>query len=260
MVKRHTVFFLFICALSAVAFSQAVVPASTPVSAHLPSLHTAEVYGGFQWESFDFSNFLGLPGTVAPRQSFFGFHTSSNFTFYRWLGAEGDFSRDSKSYKNFAVAGDKLGLSSLTIMGGPRISYNIGHLSQYAHVLLGLYRLNTTYTDPTAGTGSSAANAFGFAIGGGTTFRLSRRFGVATAADFIRPSKSGVPLNNIRVSFGPVFYFGGSKPEVARYTPAPAPVRPAPVRVKAPPAERRCIQILIDSKGNETCMRYADQR
>jgi opacity protein-like surface antigen len=259
-VKRHILLFLFLGALSAVAFSQAVVPASSPVSAHMPSLPAAEVYGGFQWESFDFSNFLGLPSTAAPRQNFFGFHTSSNFTFYRWLGAEGDFSRDSKTYKNFAVAGDKLGLSGLTVMGGPRISYNIGHLSQYAHVLLGLYRLNTTYTDPTGGTGSSAANAFSFAIGGGTTFRLSQRFGVATAADFIRPSKSGVPLNNIRVSFGPVFYFGGSRPEVARYTPAPVSPPPRPVRMKAPPVERRCIQILIDAKGNETCMRYADQK
>ena len=257
-VKRHIGFFLLISALSAVAFSQAVVPASTPVGAHLPPLPALEVYGGFQWESFDFSNFLGVPSTAAPRQSFLGFHTSSNFTFYRWLSAEGDFSRDSKGYKNFAVTGDNLGLSSLTVMGGPRASYNIGNLSQYAHVLLGLYRLNTTYTAPGTSPGNSATNAFAFAIGGGTTFRLSQHFGVATAADYIRPSKSGVPLNNIRVSFGPVFYFGGSKPEVA-YAPAPAPARPAPVRVKAAPVERRCIQILIDSKGNETCMRYAGQ-
>ena len=259
--KRHIGFFFLICALSAVAFAQAVVPASTPVGAHLPSLSNLEVYGGFQWESFDFSNFVGLPSTAAPRQGFLGFHTSTNFRFYRWLSAEGDFSRDSTSYKNFAVTGDKLGLSGLTVMGGPRATYNIGHLSQYAHVLLGLYRLNLTYTDPTAGTSSAATNAFAFAIGGGTTFRLSNHFGVATAADYIRPSKSGVPLNNIRVSFGPVFYFGGPKPEVAYApAPAPAPARPAPVRVKAPPVERRCIQILIDSKGNETCMRYADQK
>jgi len=260
IVNRHIMLLLVVCALSVVAFSQAVVPASSPAGAHLPSLPAAEVYGGFQWESFDFSNFLGLPATSAPRQNFLGFHTSSNFTFYRGLSAEADFGRDSKSYKNFAVAGDKLGLSSLTVMGGPRISYNIGHLTQYAHVLLGLYRINATYTDPAAGRASAPANAFAFAIGGGTTFRLSHRFGVATAADYIRPSKSGVPLNNIRVSFGPVFYFGGSKPEVARYTPPVAPPRPAPVRVKAPPPERRCIQILIDSKGNETCMRYSDQK
>jgi opacity protein-like surface antigen len=259
IVKRHISFLLFVCAWPVIAVSQAVVPASTPV-AHLPSLPAGEVYTGFQWEHFDLPNFLGLPPTFAvPHHGFLGFRSSGSFALHGWLGAEGEISRDSQSYKNFFTSGDKLALSSLTIMGGPRVTYHLGPLTQFAHLMLGLYRSNSAYTDPvSASTTSASANAFAFALGGGTSFRVSRHFGIATTADYIRPSKSGVALNNIRVSVGPVFYFGGTKGEVPRYapyTPAPsnAPVRRVP---PAPPRERQCIEYMIDSKGNETCLRY----
>jgi opacity protein-like surface antigen len=272
-VKRCIMLLLVICALSVVAFSQAAVPASAPVTAQLSSAPAAEIYGGFQWESFDLGNFVGLPGVSIPRQNFLGFRTSTNVKVYRWLGAEGEFSRDSKSYKDFAVSGDKLTASTITAMGGPRLTYHAGRVAPFAHVLLGVYRFNATYTDPTIGTGSSSVNAFAFAFGGGASFRVSRHFGIATTADYTRPSKYGTALNNISLTVGPVFYFGGSKGEVASYTPAPPPIAPAapvappapvaaPARVTAPApvSERRCIQSMIDTQGNETCMRYANQQ
>lgn len=107
-------------------------------------------------------------------------------------------------------------------------------------------------------------NAFAIAFGGGTSFRISRHFGVVTTVDYIRPSKSGVTLNNIRVSGGPVFIFGGGERRVASYTP----VVPNPARVEAPlttaasapvvKAPALCVALTIDAQGNETCTRYAE--
>ena len=256
--KHYIILLLFVCALSVAAFSQAVVPTNSPLGVHLPSLPAGEVYSGFQWQSFDLRNYLGVPQNfVVPRQGFLGFRTSSSIAVHGWVGAEAEISRDSQSYKNLYVSGDKLGISSMTIMGGPRVSYHLGPLAQFGHLLLGLYRTNAAYTTPTTGNAGASANAFAFAIGGGTSFHVSRRFGIATTADYIRPTKSGVALNNIRVSVGPVFYFGGSKREVARYTPyTPARVS-TPTRVPpVPVAERQCIEYLIDAKGNEKCLKY----
>jgi hypothetical protein len=63
-------------------------------------------------------------------------------------------------------------------------------------------------------------------------------------------------LNNIRITVGPVFYFGGSKPEVAHYTPPPVPapkrtIQQIPVRAPA------CIEYMIDAQGNEWCMLHS---
>jgi hypothetical protein len=99
---------------------------------------------------------------------------------------------------------------------------------------------------------------FTFAIGGGTSFHVSRYVGLATVADYIRPSTSGPALNDIRISVGPVFYFGGSKRVVATYSP-PAPAPPIHI-VKDPTPPPVCIEYMIDSKGNEWCLLHAGQQ
>lgn len=256
---RYIIFVIFVCALSALTFSQAAIPASTPGTLHFPSLPKGEVYGGIQWETFDTHNFLGLPANVSvPRENFVGFHTSTSFPLHRWLAVEGEISRNSQDYKSFFVTGDKLAISSMTILGGPRISYQLGPLNQFAHILLGVDRLNSTYTVPSFATNNSSMTPFTFAIGGGTSFHVSRYIGLATVADYIRPSTSGTALNDIRISVGPVFYFGGSKRIAAPYSP-PAPVRPTRI-VKDPTPPPVCIEYMIDSKGNEWCLLHAGQQ
>lgn len=255
---RYIIFLSLLCALSVPAFSQAAVSGSTPLGAHFPEGLKGEVYGGFQWETFDTHNFLGLPGTISvPRQSLLGFHTSSSFALNRWLGVEGEISRNSQSYNSFFVTGDKLAVSSMTLLAGPRISYHLGPLAQFAHVLLGVDRLNSTYSIPSFPNASASSSPFTFAIGGGTTFRVSRYLGLATMADYIRPSTSPMPLNDIRVSFGPVFYFGRPRRKAAAY----APDKPAPPShiQKIPPPPPACIEYMIDAKGNEWCLLRAGQ-
>ena len=257
--SRYFIFFILVCALSVLAYSQAAIPASSSAGLHFPSMPKGEVYGGFQWETFDVHNFLGLPAnTSVPRENFLGFHTSTSFVVHRWLSVEGEISRNSQAYKSFFVTGDKLAISSMTLLGGPRISYRLGPLTQFAHVLLGVDRLKSTYTIPNFAAIGAGTTPFTFAIGGGTSFHVSRNFGLATMADYIRPSTSGTALNDIRISVGPVFYFGGSKQVEAPYTP-PAPVPPTRV-VKEPPPSPVCIEYMIDSKGNEWCLLHAGQQ
>ena len=255
---RYIILLSLVCALSVPAFSQAAVSASTPLGARFPEGLKGEVYGGFQWETFDTHNFLGLPGTISvPRQSLLGFHTSSSFALNRWLGVEGEISRNSQSYNSFFVTGDKLAVSSMTLLAGPRISYHLGPLAQFAHVLLGVDRLHSTYSIPSFPNASASFSPFTFAIGGGTSFRVSRYLGLATMADYIRPSTSPMPLNDIRVSFGPVFYFGRARRETA-YTPS-APAAPARIQ-KIPPPQPACVEYMIDAKGNEWCLLRAEQQ
>lgn len=257
--SRKLILLLCLCALPVLAFSQAAVSANTPIGAHLPSGLNGEVYGGLQWESFDLHNFLGLPGTSSvPRQSLVGFHASTSVALSRWLATEGEISRSSNNYKALFVAGDQLATSSLTFMAGPRVTYHLGSLAQFAHILIGVDRLDATYTPPSGSSGKASSNPFTFAIGGGTSFHVSQRFGLATTVDYIRPSTSGIALNNIRITVGPVFYFGGSKPEVAHYTPAPIPV-PKPTRSiqQVPVRAPACIEYMIDAQGNEWCMLHS---
>jgi len=253
IVSRYLIFLTLICALSVSAVSQAALPASRPLSIHFPAAPRGEVYGGFQWETFDVHNFLGLPGAVSvPHKNFAGFHTSTSFVLHRWLGVEGEISRNNQDYKSFFVTGDKLAISSLTLLGGPRIRYQLGPLTQFAHVLFGVDHLTSNYTIPTFSPSSGSSNPFALAIGGGTSFHVSRYFGVETMADYIRASTAGAALNDIRISFGPVFYFGGVKPAPEPYIPAP-PVAP-PRIIKTPPPPPPCIEYMIDAKGNETCL------
>jgi opacity protein-like surface antigen len=195
IMSRKLILLLCLCALPVLAFSQAAVSANTPIGAHLPSGLNGEVYGGLQWESFDLHNFLGLPGTSSvPRQSLVGFHASTSVALSRWLATEGEISRSSNTYKALFVAGDHLATSSLTFMAGPRVTYHLGPLAQFAHVLIGVDRLNATYTPPAGSSGKASSNPFTFAIGGGTSFHVSQRFGLATTVDYIRPSTSGMSL------------------------------------------------------------------
>jgi opacity protein-like surface antigen len=252
-VSRYLIFLVLICTLSVLAFAQAAIPASSPLNVHFPAAPRGEVYGGFQWETFDVHSFLGLPAVVTvPRKNFVGFHTSSSFVLHRWLAVEGEISRNNQDYNSFFVTGDKLAMSSLTMLGGPRIRYQLGPLTQFAHVLFGIDHLTAKYTIPTFAASSNSTNPFALAIGGGTSFHVSRYFGVETIADYIRASTSGAALNDIRVSVGPVFYFGGAKPEPTQYTPAP-PVGP-PRIIKTAPPPPPCIEYVIDAKGNETCV------
>jgi opacity protein-like surface antigen len=252
---------IVICSLSAFAFSQAVASASSPLSVHLPSVPNGEVYGGFQWENFDTHNFLGLPaGATTPRTNFPGFHTSASFALHRWLEVEGDLGHSSEYYKSFFVTNDNLFISTLTILAGPRVRYQLGPLTQFAHVLVGVDHLSSRYTTPTpVSTTSNSTNPFTLAIGGGTSFKVSRFFGIETTADYIRASTSGAPLNDIRISVGPVLYFGGAKAVPAAYTPPPAPAAPPRVATTVPPRPPVCIEYLVDHDGNEWCLVHAGQ-
>jgi hypothetical protein len=262
-VSRYITFLIVVCTLSASAFSQAAIPGgSSPLGFHFPSLPKGEVYGGLQWESFDVHNFLGMPANVAvPRTNFPGFHTSVSFPLHRLLEVEGDLGRSSEIFETFFVANDKLSVSALTILGGPRVRYHIGPLSQFAHVLVGVDHLASKYTAPgTAATGGST-NPFTVAIGGGTSLHVSRYLGFQATVDYVRASTSVEALNNIRVSGGPVFYFGGTKRVSTRYEPAAAPVAAAPPRIDkpTPPPAPQCIEYLVDAHGNEWCLVHAGQ-
>jgi len=173
-----------------------------------------EIFGGYSYLNFDFST--PTKGLV-DRESFNGWEASATFNVNRWLGLEGDFSGHYK--------GDCLNVSGLTckdysFMGGPRFAYRRGKATVFAHGLFGGDHLSGSFSGF-----SISHTAFALAAGGGIDYAVTKHISIRigevdylmtrhAAQDFI-PLLSGLNLpgheNNVRVSAGVVFTFGGTR-------------------------------------------------
>jgi opacity protein-like surface antigen len=101
-----------------------------------------------------------------------------------------------------------LDLSELNLLAGPRYAFNrSGSTSFFVQALFGLRRDSTSLKvlDVTVSEGDSR---FGIAAGGGVDIRLSPKWAVRVAGDYLYSKSGGETVNGVRVSAGAVYRFG----------------------------------------------------
>jgi hypothetical protein len=157
----------------------------------------AELFGGYSYLNFDAK---GPSGGLLDRQSLHGWGASAAFSLNRWVGIEGDFSGH--------YIGDCFGVSGLTckhlsFMGGPRFTFRRDRITAFAHGLFGADNGSLSISHI-----STSDTPFALAAGGGLDYSV--RFGQVDY--FMTRHLNDLGLahqNNIRVSAGIVFRFGG---------------------------------------------------
>lgn len=161
-----------------------------------------EVFGGYSYTSYAVFGLYSGPWVT---RGFNGFEASGTFKLMPHVGAEVNFVHGFSSTYRYSLG---------TIMGGPRISANFGHLAPYGHLLFGDLTFNTSGLTPTA-------SSFALVLGGGADLWVSRHFGARLIQfDYLRNNNSAAvlgfapgpgitgPGNRYRIATGVVFRFG----------------------------------------------------
>lgn len=121
-----------------------------------------------------------------------------------WVGVVGDFG-------GCKVTGLVSGTSASEInyLFGPRITYHgYGRFSPYFQTLLGGVHDSASAT----GFPSTSANSFGWTIGGGADFALTKHVSFrAIQFEYFMTHFNSERQNNIRIVSGLVYHFGSSK-------------------------------------------------
>jgi outer membrane protein OmpA-like peptidoglycan-associated protein len=190
---------LFLAVLS--GGSAAIAQQSAPDSFQYPSRFN--VAGGY--------NFIDANAPPGSCQCFTmnGAFVSGDFNLNQWLGVAGEITAGHAT--NISSLGQNLTL--MTFLAGPRVSWRHGRFTPFAEFLLGGVRGTGSYF-PTATSSSSSASGFSYSTGGGLDVRLTERFGIrAFDFQFLRtdlPNGKGDAENQLQVSTGVVFHFGGA--------------------------------------------------
>jgi outer membrane immunogenic protein len=112
------------------------------------------------------------------------------------------------------INGTTAGLTLTSYLVGPRYAWHYGQLvSPFAQALVGGAHASGDVTSVRSGV-AEPANSFAVAAGGGTDIRLTRRLAARGQMDYLLTRFSnGVNdhQNNLRVSVGVVYRFGGKK-------------------------------------------------
>jgi hypothetical protein len=161
-----------------------------------------EVFGGYSYVSADFQGASG-------RHNLNGWNGQVDINLNRWLGLTGDFG----GY--YGSVGEKVGDLSVNVsfrdysfLFGPTLTYRQQHFAPFFHALFGGNNLSGSVL------GKSTSNtAFAMAIGGGLDIPLTPHFGLRLAqADWLRTQNLSGNQNNVRLSTGLLFMFGGAPP------------------------------------------------
>lgn len=174
---------------------------ATPMS---PSNRIADIQGGDTNIAFNLNRYFGLVGDFA------GYHANT-LTFDQAGAPSRDVGARGKAF---------------TYMGGPRLSYRRPRFTLFAQALFGDANARTVTIDGCSGSSSCTPltneNSFAMALGGGLDLNLRRHFAFRLIqaeyllTRFRDPSiASGTAgtRNDVRLSSGIVFRFGGNSPE-----------------------------------------------
>jgi outer membrane immunogenic protein len=106
------------------------------------------------------------------------------------------------------ISGTPQSISLITYLAGPRFNWQLGssRYTPYGQVLIGESTELSNYAF------AQSVNGFAFMPGGGVKIRLSPHIGVNVEADWLHsdiPNNSNNRQNDIRVSTGLIFRFGG---------------------------------------------------
>jgi S1-C subfamily serine protease len=177
------------------------------LSAAAQDLPKVDIFGGYSFLSVGEKN-------LSSRQSLNGWEASASGNLTKWFAVEGDVSGH---YKTESADGVSATISDYTFAGGPRFNFK----PLFAHVLVGDDRVSATAFGFTA-----SHDGLSVAAGGGLQWSLSPHLSARASADYVMNrhniSVPGVPsttvtFNNVRVSAGIVYSFGG----MARSGPRP---------------------------------------
>jgi hypothetical protein len=200
---RHCSVFSLLCIFSLSLFAQDVP--------------RGELFVGYSYINADTSG-------LTSRLNINGGDISFTANFSQWAGAETNFSA---YFRQLNFAGIGLHIHDYNIFFGPRVHYKW----VFAHALAGL--------DDFGGSalgGSTTNGAFGSAIGGGATFKITKRIGIEGGGDYVITRHnllggSAITQNHVRAIAGVVFTFGriGATAEQAS-EPSATPAYPTPTR------------------------------
>jgi hypothetical protein len=153
-----------------------------------------EVFGGYSYVSVD-------TGPSTSRKGLNGWNGQLDLNLNRWLGLTGDFGGYYGSPFNVSV-------HDYSFLFGPTLTYRAEHVAPFLHALAGVDHVNV---GTAAGSGSDTK--FAWAVGGGIDLPINQRFGIRLIqADFLRTNHGNDEQNNIRLSTGLLFMFGGAPP------------------------------------------------
>jgi opacity protein-like surface antigen len=149
----------------------------------------AEVFGGYQWTSVDF-------GSGASRQNFNGFDGAVTGYFNQNLGITADFSGNFKT-----IDGVSAKIYSYTF--GPTLRVPMDKATPFVHALFGGAHVSAGFQG-----GSTTANGFAYAIGGGLDLNASKNVAIRIAQfDYFGTRIQSETQKNFRYSAGIVLKF-----------------------------------------------------
>jgi len=154
----------------------------------------AEVFAGYSYLSVD-------TGAASGRKGLNGWNGQADVNVNRWFGLTADFGGYYGSPFNVSV-------HDYSFLFGPTLTYRAEHVAPFIHGLVGADHINVGTTG-----GSGSETKFAWAVGGGIDIPINRQFGIRLAqVDFLRTNHFNDDQNNIRLSTGLLFMFGGAPP------------------------------------------------
>ena len=196
-------FLIFSTALVSLGFFEV-----TPAHAGMAEDSKMELFAGY---SYLHSN------TVFNGQSvhFHGASFSGTFHLNSWFGVVGDV-----GVYHAGNVDSQFSLNVSSFQAGPQIRLPNWHrLTPYAQFLVGGGHAGGTLYTSSLGAGLAPIgtnNSFLYTVGGGVDYRLTNRIGIRIAqaeylhSEFLNGSVTGHVQNNLRLSTGVIFKFGGS--------------------------------------------------
>lgn len=172
----------------------------------------AQLYGGYAYAHVDSG---GVPGLFnAGARNWNGWATSFAMNFNKYVGVTFDFSGDYGSgflghSDSFAHHVGQQTPFLYAYMAGPQFLIPAGRVLVFAHGLAGATQMKRGFVGTDFPTARSDT-AFGAAVGAGVDVSLTRYVALRIAqADYLISKNFGGSQNNLRISGGIVFEFGG---------------------------------------------------
>ena len=171
-----------------------------------------QLFGGYAYTHVDSG---GVPGLFnAGAKNWNGWETSFAANFNRFVGVTFDFSGDygrgfRGAFDSFSRHVGNQTPFLYTYMAGPQFLIPAGRVLVFAHGLAGATQVKRGFVGADF-PGARSDTAFGAAVGAGVDVSLTRYVALRVAqADYLISKNFGGSQNNLRVSGGIVFEFGG---------------------------------------------------
>jgi len=165
---------------------------------------SVEVFGGYSYAN------AGNPSFGSQRVNLNGWNSSLAVNFNRTFGIVGDFSghygSSGSSIAITCVIGGNcsnafnLTTKTHTFLFGPQISFRADRATPFVHALLG-----GAHTD----LSSNSSTGFATALGGGLDYTINHRLAWRVQADYLQTRFFSTSQDDVRLSTGLVFRFGG---------------------------------------------------